>query len=214
MGSEMCIRDSPPEYHDTHYAAAAPAAPPTVNHDTTTPNSEPKPTKSKKQVVAALPQASEPIVDNDKSNVDAKVRTVQDEDVANKMKMKKSEAEPKKEARREKQTKDSSDKPEMKDNAKVVHSPKAKQNGQNSDNCASKSAGAEFPPGWTISTHPRKTGRGFNSHFVSPNNNTFRSRKSAIAFIAILAELKKKNGSNETSEAEALAVFDRRGNKR
>ena len=64
-GAEAVYRNAhlPPEYHDTHYAAAAPAAP----------NSEPKPTKSKKQVVAALPQASEPIVDNDKSNVDAKV---------------------------------------------------------------------------------------------------------------------------------------------
>ena len=217
-GAEAVYRNAllPPEYHD--YAAAAPAAPPTVHHDGTTDNAERKPTESKKQVVAALPQASEPTVDNDKSNADAEVstakRTVQDEDVANKMKMKKSEAGPKKEVGREKLTKASSDKPDMKDNAKVVHSPKAKQSGQNSDNCASKSAGAEFPPGWTTSTHPRKTGRGFNSHFVSPNNNTFRSRKSAIAFIAILTELKKKNGSNETSEAEALAVFDRRGHKR
>mmetsp|Transcript_5467 Transcript_5467/g.9245 ORF Transcript_5467/g.9245 Transcript_5467/m.9245 type:complete len:618 (-) Transcript_5467:70-1923(-) len=183
---------------------------------------EQKLTKSNKPNIATLPQASERNVDNDESNFDADVsttkRAVQDEGVVGKMKLKEAVAWPKNEERNEerneKQKKASSDNTEMKDNSKVFHSPKDKQNGQSSGNLVGNSAGADFPPGWTTSTHPRKTGRGCFSHFVSPNNNVFRSRKNAIAFVAILAELKKKNDGKDPSESEALAVFDRRGHKR
>mmetsp|Transcript_6245 Transcript_6245/g.7880 ORF Transcript_6245/g.7880 Transcript_6245/m.7880 type:complete len:107 (-) Transcript_6245:77-397(-) len=95
-----------------------------------------------------------------------------------------------------------------------LYSPGEKRNDQSGDNRVGNTAGADFPPGWTTSTHQRKTGRGFYNHYVSPNNNTFRSRKNAVAFIAILKELKKKNDGKEPSESEALAFFERRGHKR
>ena len=112
-----------------------------------------------------------------------------------------------------KQKKGTNGRRKVKVSSKVSNKPAKKGKGQNVMNNEENSIGAEFPPGWTSSERPRKTGRGFYTHFVSPNNNTFRSQKSALAFIAILKELKKKNGE-EPTEVDALAIFERRGYKR
>lgn len=168
-------------------------------------------TMSNKQDVAALPQAIEQNLDNEESKVK---KTAQDEDATSKMKPKKAAARPKKAVNKKKQTKASIKKSEVKNNSKSVQTSGEKRNEQNGDSRISISDELDFPPGWTTSTQPRKTGRGFNVVYVSPTNNIFRSRKNAIAFVAILKELKKKNSGKEPSEEEALALFDRRGHKR
>eukprot|EP00985_Skeletonema_marinoi_P002935 scaffold1200_cov109-Skeletonema_marinoi.AAC.5 len=178
---------------------------------------EQKLTKSDKQDAATLPVAFGRSLDSDESGtvaVSTATLAIHGEDGFSKLKPKKAAARPKKEVRREKQMKAANEKVEAKDNSKVVYSPGEKRNDQSGDNRVGNTAGEDFPPGWTTSTHQRKTGRGFYNHYVSPNNNTFRSRKNAISFIAILKELKKKNDGKEPSESEALAVFERRGHKR
>ncbi len=170
-------------------------------------------TMSNKQDVAAsaVPQAFEQNLDN--VECEAK-RTIQDKDAVSKMKPKKAAARSKKVAKRKKQTKASIEKAEVKNNSKSARRSGEKRNEKHGDNRIGISDEVDFPPGWTTSTQPRKTGRGFNVHYVSPTNNIFRSRNNAMAFIAILKELKKKNGGKDPSESEALAVFDRRGHKR
>ena len=106
-------------------------------------------------------------------------------------------------------------KPKRKElNAKRVSSPKSKRGERDGTLEDSPEDAAGLPPGWTITIVKRKTGRGTTKHYVSPNNNVFRSLKNAFVFIAILKELEKKNGGKDPTESEALIVFDRRGNKR
>eukprot|EP00573_Skeletonema_grethae_P003557 CAMPEP_0201711748 /NCGR_PEP_ID=MMETSP0578-20130828/59299_1 /ASSEMBLY_ACC=CAM_ASM_000663 /TAXON_ID=267565 /ORGANISM="Skeletonema grethea, Strain CCMP 1804" /LENGTH=598 /DNA_ID=CAMNT_0048200805 /DNA_START=111 /DNA_END=1904 /DNA_ORIENTATION=- len=165
-------------------------------------------TMSNKQDVTALPQAIEQNLDSDDGQVK---KTIQDEDATSKMKPKKAAARPKKVVKRKKQTKAPIEESEVKNDSKSAQTSGENRRKQNGNNRISVSDEVDFPPGWTTSTQPRKTGRGFNVHYVSPTNNIFRSRKNAIAFIAILKELKKKNSGEDPSEEEALALFDRRG---
>ncbi len=202
------------------------AAPPAVNHSTTAPdlvakmkagagsksatsNSKQNLNLSDKVAASALPQAFEQNLDNDESKVK---KTIQHEDAASKMKPKKAVARPKKVAKKKKKA--SIEKSEVKNNSKSAQTSGENRSEQNGGNRISISDEVDFPPGWTTSTQPRKTGRGFNVHYVSPTNNIFRSRNNAIAFIAILKELKKKNSGKDPSEEEALALFDKRGHKR
>ena len=134
----------------------------------------------------------------------------EDKNIVNKVLQKKAMAKPE---RGRKQNKATNGNTKATASSKVSNKPTKNGKGQNVTNNEENSIGAGFPSGWTTSERPRKTGRGFYIYFVSPNNNAFRSQKSALAFIAILKELKKKNGE-EPTEVDALALFERRGHKR
>lgn len=171
---------------------------------------EQKLTKSNTEAVATSPVAFGRSHDNDESNITVDVAkakwNAQDAVIM------KAAAESTKEVKREeKQTKAANIKA-VKDTLKVIYSPKEKRKEQNGVNGVKNfPAGAEFPHGWTTTSHQRHTRRGgSNKHYVSPNDNIFRSWKNAMAFVAILEELKNNNDGKEPSEPEALAVFNGR----